>query len=147
MLFCESDNGEGLCAGRAPVAPVLVEARMGELVEDAFDDDRDRLVSAFREALCEILLPSAVLSPSGTITSSWDESNPENERDRGRGFFNSAGKKFALGCSFAGSANGSTGVGSVCALCLCAGILFGGSSVNDTGTGPTELARSWSNFA
>lgn len=168
-LFCESESGDGLWAGRTPETEGPAGGcGIGELVDDALDADRDLLVNASRDALCEIVLPSAVLrkrraqemfryyqvytldthlSPFGRTSSSCDESNPENERERGLGFLGSVGKKFARGGSFSASAPGSVGIGAVIDRILFAGMLFGGSSVKNTGIGPTELASSWSNFA
>ena len=61
-LFCESESGDGFFAGRAPGTEGPADGcGIGELVDDALEADRDLLVNAFKDALCEIVLPSPIL--------------------------------------------------------------------------------------
>ena len=103
------------------------------------------------------------LVSDGMTPSTTCDSNPENDRERGRRVC-AFGKKFALGMTFPATESGEDETGPdardpllrtngrspmidvPCIRERLAGTLFGGSSVNDIGTGPIEQDRSYSNL-
>lgn len=156
MMFWESERGDGLCSGFTDDAggdgPTGGKLEGRDEGDDAGDADFDLRAREFSDWLCAMVLPSLVLSLSGTNTSALVVPMPEKDLDRGRGF-GALGKKPACGVvpspppSIAeGACNccdgDGDGDGAVAIRILLAGTLFGGSSVKDIGTGPTELDSS-----